>query len=89
MHDGSRVNVGKQGGQPFLLGVAMKKIRIVVADHEKSYIESFSAYLRNSEEANRFIPTYFTSRNVLQEFWIAMVSWHNITKLLRNLKTNL
>lgn len=60
--------MGKQGGQPFLLGVAMKKIRIVVADHEKSYIESFSAYLRNSEEANRFIPTYFTSWNVLREF---------------------
>lgn len=46
----------------------MKKIRIVVADYEKSYIESLSSYLRSSDEAARFITTYFTSKSTLQEF---------------------
>lgn len=43
-------------------------MRIVVADYEKSYIESLSSYLRSSDEAARFITTYFTSKNTLQEF---------------------
>lgn len=52
----------------YLTEVIMKKIRIVIADHEKSYIESLSNYLRSSDEATRFISTYFTSKTALQQF---------------------
>lgn len=51
-----------------LTEVIMKKIRIVIADHEKSYIESLSNYLRSSDEATRFISTYFTSKTALEQF---------------------
>lgn len=50
------------------LEVIMKKLRIVIADQEKTYIESLSTYLRVSDDASRFIPSFFTSKAALKEF---------------------
>lgn len=46
----------------------LKKIRIVVADHNSSYMESLSAFLRTSEEASRFIVTYFSEQEKLESY---------------------
>lgn len=48
--------------------VHMKKLRIIIADEEKSYIESLSSYFRTSDDASRFIPNLFTTKTALQEF---------------------
>ncbi|GAQ19895.1 ParA-like protein [Oceanobacillus picturae] len=38
----------------------MKKIRVVILDDNKNYLESLSAFMRTSEETNQFIVTCFT-----------------------------
>jgi cellulose biosynthesis protein BcsQ len=46
----------------------MKKIRIVIADLDKSYIESMSSYLRSSDQSDRFITAYFTGKTTFTKF---------------------
>lgn len=43
----------------------LKKIRIVIADTNKEYLESLATYFRNSNFSNQFIVTYFSNVNTL------------------------
>ncbi|MFD2046165.1 AAA family ATPase [Ornithinibacillus salinisoli] len=46
----------------------MKKIRIVIADTNKEYLESLGAYMRTSSNSNQFIVTYFSNNEALQGY---------------------
>ncbi|SEO60545.1 Cellulose biosynthesis protein BcsQ [Amphibacillus marinus] len=46
----------------------MKKITMIVADQDRTYIESFARYIRNSEYAARFDIKLFSKREALQQF---------------------
>ncbi|OZU89878.1 hypothetical protein CIL03_01690 [Virgibacillus indicus] len=59
----------------------MKKIRIVIADNNLSYLESLSSYMRSSNETSRFIVTYFSDKEKLKSY---MSEEANIDILLIN-----
>src|SRR5699024_705099 len=46
----------------------MKKIRMVVADNNKDYLESFAGFMRSSNESSRFIMTYFSDIDRLNTY---------------------
>ncbi|MUK87027.1 AAA family ATPase [Ornithinibacillus sp. L9] len=46
----------------------LKKIRIVIADTNKDYLESLGAYMRTSSNSKQFIVTYFSNFESLQKY---------------------
>lgn len=46
----------------------MKKIRIVIADPNTQYMESLAAFMRTSDEASKFILTFFSNREHLSSY---------------------
>ena len=46
----------------------MKKIRIVIADSNVQYLDSLAAFMRTSEEASRFIVTFFSTQEKLSSY---------------------
>lgn len=46
----------------------MKKIRIVVADSNKQYMDSLAAFMRTSEEASKFIVNFFSNTDRLNDY---------------------
>lgn len=46
----------------------MKKLRVVILDDNKDYLESLSAFMRTSEETNQFIVTCFTEATNLHTY---------------------
>lgn len=46
----------------------MKKIRIVIADPNTQYMDSLAAFMRTSDEASKFILTFFSNRENLNSY---------------------
>lgn len=48
--------------------VSLKKIRVVVADSNHDYLKSFVSFTRTSHNDSRFVFTYFSDQQILQEY---------------------
>jgi cellulose biosynthesis protein BcsQ len=46
----------------------LKKIRIVIADGNRDYLESLAAFIRNSKSSSQFIVSYFSSLDTLNSY---------------------
>lgn len=46
----------------------MKKIRMVVADSNKDYLNAFAEFMRSSSENSRFVMTYFSNTDSLETY---------------------
>jgi hypothetical protein len=46
----------------------VRKMLLVIADHDPDYVDMMTAYIRNSEFSSRFIVTALTNRQLLDDF---------------------
>src|SRR5690625_156416 len=52
----------------FMVVSVVKRIRMVIADSNVDYLESFSSFMRHASEGDRFIISYFSETAKLQSF---------------------